>query len=635
MESPSSSAAPSVQRRGKHTPRLRKACELCREVKGRCVPSQGDPARCLRCAREGKICVFLEAKARPKMANDSRSRVAEMEQRIEGILARLSSSEDAAGQPLHSRLITQTSANIHELPYSPLTQTAYTMPVNLPPFQFSNIVFDGFQDAVSKGFVSFEQAEASLQMFQGEARNFPFVVIDPTVGLDLFRRKRPFLLLSILTFAAQWNLALQAKLEAELKESLSRRLIVEGEKSLDLLQGLLVYLNWYHFQFDPARQVLYQLVQMANSLALDLGLDNPVRQELLVNPASLVPELRTKYLLALEEVEGRRALLGCYYLSSSICLAMRKPSSLAHSPHINSCGELLAGIGAAASDALLPIYVHLQRLQEDINQAFKYDRSDQEGERDPEKIETLCNRFEQQLEQSRSALPPEVWNNAKLASSYRAIRIYAREIGFHAHPPPPFSVPTARSSPSWYLSTTRHNSLLSCLEATREYLDHFLSLSAADILAFTTPDLLRLLYAMLVLGRFSTSVDAPLLDANLLHTMANLRYYLESLTAKFRDVLATIHNPSDHYLVYLCRMFADSKKWFAPALTSSPAVHEDLFSPKLTRMNAKPLITGNDCCLDIPGNQHSCPDITSAWSKPVASSDPCEAFMRWGDTGSG
>ena len=118
------------------------------------------------------------------------------------------------------------------------------MPFKLPSFQFSNVVFDGFQDAISKGYVTFEQAEISLQIFRAQASNFPFVVVDPTIALDILRRKRPFLLLSILAFAAQSNVELQAKLETELKESLARRLIMNGEKSLDLLQGLLVYLNW-------------------------------------------------------------------------------------------------------------------------------------------------------------------------------------------------------------------------------------------------------------------------------------------------------------------------------------------------------------------------------------------------------
>ncbi|EXJ70962.1 uncharacterized protein A1O5_05955 [Cladophialophora psammophila CBS 110553] len=509
------------------------------------------------------------------------------------------------------------------------------MPVNIPPFQFSNIVFDGFHDAISKGYVSFEQAEVSLQIFRGQACNFPFVVIDPTIGLDIFRRKRPFLLLSILTFAAQSNLALQQKLETELKESLSRRLIVEGEKSLDLLQGLLVYLNWYHFHFDPARQQLYPLLQMANSVALELGLDRPVRQQLPINLASLVPELLIKSRLPIEEVEGRRALLGCYCLSSSMCFTMRKPNNLPHSAYISACGELLAGIGAAESDALLPICVHLQRLQEDINQSFRYNRADQQGELDSEKIETLCIKFEQQIEQSRSAFPPEIWNNAKVVSSYHAIKIYAREIGFHAQPPSAFSVPTPGSGPPWYISPARHNSLLGCLEATTEYLDHLLSLSTSNILGFTTPDLLRLLYAVLVLGRFSNGVDAPLLDANLLRTVANLRYYLESLAAKFRDVLATIHNPSEHYLVYLRRLVEDSKRWYTPALPGPPTFREDLFSPDPMQMTQKALPTGQDNCLDVPGGLAGRPDFVSAWDKPAASSDPSDLFIKWGDTGTG
>lgn len=62
--------------------------------------------------------------------------------------------------------------------------------------------------------------------------------------LDSLRREKPFLLLSILSSAASSNEKLQSQLELELRESLSRRVIVHGEKSLDLLQGVLVYLTW-------------------------------------------------------------------------------------------------------------------------------------------------------------------------------------------------------------------------------------------------------------------------------------------------------------------------------------------------------------------------------------------------------
>lgn len=76
----------------KKGPRLRRSCELCRNSKGRCCPSPGGRG-CVRlvlflirlmrgggwhvlilvrCVKEGKQCVFLEAKPRPKRAKNSR-----------------------------------------------------------------------------------------------------------------------------------------------------------------------------------------------------------------------------------------------------------------------------------------------------------------------------------------------------------------------------------------------------------------------------------------------------------------------------------------------------------------------------------------------------------------------------------
>jgi hypothetical protein len=110
-------------------------------------------------------------------------------------------------------------------------------------FSFPN--FDPFQDVISKGIVEFGQAEESIRFFQSKASHFPFVLVPPKMTLDSLRREKPFLLLSILSCAASSNEKLQDQLELELRESLSRRVIVNGEKSLDLLQGVLVYLTWY------------------------------------------------------------------------------------------------------------------------------------------------------------------------------------------------------------------------------------------------------------------------------------------------------------------------------------------------------------------------------------------------------
>jgi hypothetical protein len=136
--------------------------------------------------------------------------------------------------PFASSVSSITSSLPHSLRAQPL--------IGFNAFVFPN--FDPFQDVISKGIVEFRQAEESIRFFQSKASRFPFVLVPPKMALDSLRREKPFLLLSILCSAASSDEKLQSQLELELRESLSRRVIVNGEKSLDLLQGVLVYLTW-------------------------------------------------------------------------------------------------------------------------------------------------------------------------------------------------------------------------------------------------------------------------------------------------------------------------------------------------------------------------------------------------------
>jgi hypothetical protein len=116
---------------------------------------------------------------------------------------------------------------------------------SMTPLSSPWLKFDESQDAIGKGIITYDKAEALLRGYGTHAPNFPFIVFSPTVSLDFLRREKPFLLLSILTMASTSNQALQDLLEAELRETLGRKVIFNGEKSLDLLQGLLIYLAWY------------------------------------------------------------------------------------------------------------------------------------------------------------------------------------------------------------------------------------------------------------------------------------------------------------------------------------------------------------------------------------------------------
>lgn len=284
-------------------------------------------------------------------------RVAEMEEKLDGLMALLAqkqaddaatASESSSGASHITAATTPSDTSLqpfaHSLAPSIASSQSFTPSIAssvsgsnlfvqqpLPVFTFAN--FDPFQDVISRGIVDFSRAEDSIRFFQTKAAHFPFVIIPPKTTLDSLRRERPFLLLSIITFAAVSNEKLQIQLDLEIRESLSKRIIVESEKSLDLLQGLLVYLTWYvfcsrevsvtdvdryHFYFKMDREQMYQLSQMASAMAVDLGIDRPIDQGapcdyriMKARPLVFLPKRSP------EELEAQRTFLGAYFVTSS------------------------------------------------------------------------------------------------------------------------------------------------------------------------------------------------------------------------------------------------------------------------------------------------------------------------------
>ncbi len=182
-----------------------------------------------------------------------------MEQQLDGIHALLNSTVQTSKNAIPAPLLANSYPRFNEelsisnfprpYPHDQLYQSIQSSQEETShfpfatPWQFPYINVDDIQDVISRGTVNFEKAEESLRLFQSNAHFFPFVIIPPGTSLDSLRREKPFLLLSILTFGAKKHLKLQKALELELRGLLSKSIMRNGKKSLDLLQSLLVYLS--------------------------------------------------------------------------------------------------------------------------------------------------------------------------------------------------------------------------------------------------------------------------------------------------------------------------------------------------------------------------------------------------------
>lgn len=92
--------------------------------------------------------------------------------------------------------------------------------------------------------LSSTEAENSLQHFRTHSTKYlPFIVIPPDTRVCEFRKENPFWWLTIAMATAKTT-SRQIALGLHIRQILGQKILVQGERNLDLLWGLLTYIAW-------------------------------------------------------------------------------------------------------------------------------------------------------------------------------------------------------------------------------------------------------------------------------------------------------------------------------------------------------------------------------------------------------
>lgn len=93
--------------------------------------------------------------------------------------------------------------------------------------------------------LTWPQAERIVDIFRSNyMHNFPFVVLRPELGAKQLYGERPFTFRSIILVAAPLPIPRIGKIKRNVLAYLGQHLLVEDERNLDLLQGLLICIAW-------------------------------------------------------------------------------------------------------------------------------------------------------------------------------------------------------------------------------------------------------------------------------------------------------------------------------------------------------------------------------------------------------
>ncbi|KAK7946623.1 uncharacterized protein PG986_010944 [Apiospora aurea] len=299
-----------------------RACESCRAAKIRCQPSD-QAGICKRCCDFKKECIF---RARPRTR---RPRVAEGQAPLPHpsgpsqtfsidfnlpVEAELGSSFDDLLEK-HDQFVDDLVPSAAEDEFDK-DSTMLSASSSGGGATFSSISSPGSSMGASslislttlgiKPQFNLNSAQKLLDGFQVMLSFCPLVALPEGANVKSMASQSPFILLAILA-ATSCSSSLQGfnLYDDEFRKVLGLKFVTSGERSLELLQGLLVYNAWYPYHLRPNDRRTFQYLRMAVDIVHDLGLDDE---------ATFATQLESG--VGPEDLERLRTFISCFYLVS-------------------------------------------------------------------------------------------------------------------------------------------------------------------------------------------------------------------------------------------------------------------------------------------------------------------------------
>lgn len=309
--------------------------------------------------------------------------------------------------------------------------------------------------------LSLQEAELLVDRFYRlQAPNFPFIKLQNPTARQLAVNK-PLLLQAILTVAYFHDYALQQVMVKQLIRHISERVLINGEKSLDILQGILVLVAWFHPHVFTIPQVS-NLMHLAQSLTFDLGLDRPVQQ---------CPDFKFKhgagkpgppYHRLQATMDEHRAYTGVFFLTSMFSTSFRKMMSMRRSKYLDEVLTILEQAREHDSDLFLVQMVRVQCLVEDAAST----------ETSAAPTQVYVKAFQVDLDRLKKSDPCQHMDNIALRLQYIAAEIVISEMSLN-------DLQEDGSKPL----RPHVDNLCACAKAIKTFIDTFFTIPSSSYLA--------------------------------------------------------------------------------------------------------------------------------------------------------
>ncbi|EXJ93982.1 hypothetical protein A1O1_02375 [Capronia coronata CBS 617.96] len=428
-----------------------KACVACARAKVKCDLDPGNIV-CTRCRRLKKSCTEQTPGAHRRNKPGRISDVARLEQKLDGVAAMLATSAQNGGP-------------------SPSSQVQSSNPTSLSPIE------------CVQHFIKDDEATIILDAFRADmAPYFPFVVIASEQTVHELRQLKPFLFMAVMTIGCRHDTARQKALAAKAREIISHKMLIDGEQSLDLLQGLLVFIAWYQVHARTAQ--LSNLTYLMMALLTDLGLNKPTSPRYKPALGSMryywnplnngTPNREEPRERTLEE---RRALLGGLYVTTAISVWAREMDPIKYSMYADECCRVLEQANEYPSDQHLVIMIRIMGMVGKIRGTLNpEDWAASTGMSAP--LGACVRSFEAELEQIRTKLPTDTSLAGAdfISIHYSFIKVFLYEVAVHDN------IPSSRYGT---FPITRLKMLFTCLDEIKRSFERFCAIPSNLYFNFT------------------------------------------------------------------------------------------------------------------------------------------------------
>ncbi|KIW86883.1 uncharacterized protein Z519_12504 [Cladophialophora bantiana CBS 173.52] len=413
------------------TPGLRahQACRHCVQIEAKCVPVEGSSnSICVRCHPLGKPCTTPALLPRKRRNNGKLTRVSQLEEKINTLTDLLRLNSGGLSANARADLVsaqtgcaqysqpspTVVPESVAGLPNGLWSASLLVLPTSMTvpgesndndPIQRESVV--GESTFCSRSSKTEEPAgsntrghfrvslapvlEEKLLSDFGTQMNiqFPFVVIPPKATAAALREEKPFLFWTCITAAAQADPSLLRQMADDLMRYIGDRRLMKGEKSIDLLLGLLVFSTWYqcYNQNNPKPAVLAPIGIVVDAAQMFHGR--------LVNQG-------------IQTSDDRRAHLGVYNLSGQLSSCLRKSDPMRWTQYLEDCCNALTDAAEYPSDTYAVQLVRLHRVIEIYSSSLSLMATSTVP------IRSFMTCFKRDLQQYQRSLPPSIAENKLL-----------------------------------------------------------------------------------------------------------------------------------------------------------------------------------------------------------------------------